>query len=513
MNSMLLNDYRTKLEALLTSLPDEQKVDALRHLCRTDLYFLLRYALNRPDFERQWLFDRCREVQADPNDNLDLWSREHYKSTIITFGKTVQDILASHGDDPLPEWNGREVTFGIFSHTRPSAKGFLRQIKYEFETNRKLKEWFPDILYENPKEAPKWSEDEGITVKRRQNPKEATVEAWGLVDGQPTGKHYVAMVYDDIVVPESVTSPEMINKTTAALEVSYNLGTDGGIRRAIGTRYHFNDSYKTLMDRGTFKPRIRLATHDGTMDGDLALWSRELLHKKRRDMGPYTFACQIMQNPKADEAQGFRRDWLRHYDHAAWDKMQRYILVDAASGKRKTNDYTSMQVIGLGPDQNYYLLDLVRDRLNLTQRAAMLMDLHRKWKPQHPVRYERYGMMADIEHIKTVQERECYRFDIIEMGGQTTKEDRIKRLVPLYEGGRFYLPRTLHRTDYQGVTRDLIHDFIEDEYMAFPVAIHDDMLDCQARIAEPDCPVTWPKEGKAMSTQPTTPAMPGGWMA
>ena len=37
------------------------------------------------------------------------------------------DILQSHGEDPLPEWEGIEPTFGIFSHTRPVAKGFLRQ--------------------------------------------------------------------------------------------------------------------------------------------------------------------------------------------------------------------------------------------------------------------------------------------------------------------------------------------------------------------------------------------------
>jgi hypothetical protein len=130
--------------------------------------------------ERPWLLDRCKEVQAAPNDRLDLWSREHYKSTIITFGLTIQDIL----NDP-------ETTIGIFSHTRPIAKGFLRQIKREFEANELLKSLFPDVLWTSPsKEAPKWSEDDGIVVKRKSNPKESTIEAWGLVDGQPTSKHY-----------------------------------------------------------------------------------------------------------------------------------------------------------------------------------------------------------------------------------------------------------------------------------------------------------------------------------
>ena len=118
----------------------------MRLLCRTDLYFLLRYILKRADAQREWIFDRCREIQASPNGHIDIWSREHYKSTIITFAKTIQDVLSSHGDDPLPEWGGKELTVGIFSFNRPSAKKFLRQIKIEFESNSELKELFPDIL-------------------------------------------------------------------------------------------------------------------------------------------------------------------------------------------------------------------------------------------------------------------------------------------------------------------------------------------------------------------------------
>lgn len=170
--------------------------------------------------------------------------------------------------------------------------------------------------------------------------------------------------------------------------------------------------------------------------------------------------------------------------------------MDAASGKKKGNDYTAAWVLGLGADQNYYVLDIIRDRLNLTQRAALVMDLHRKWKPKQ-VRYEKYGMMADIEHIQFVQGQENYRFDIVEVGGQVPKPDRIKRLIPLFEQGRIYLPRSLHRTNYEGKTEDMVDVFIQQEFKAFPVAIHDDMLDSLARIAEPDLDLAWPKEGSA----------------
>ena len=109
---------------------------------------------NRKDADRDWIYDRCREVEANPNGYLDLWSREHYKSSVITFALNIQEIL-----------NNPEVTIGIFSHTRPIAKAFLSQIKREFESNTFLQGLFPDILYENPyKDSPKWSLDDGIIV-------------------------------------------------------------------------------------------------------------------------------------------------------------------------------------------------------------------------------------------------------------------------------------------------------------------------------------------------------------
>lgn len=439
---------------------------------------MLWYGLRRKDLEHEFFFDRCREVQAEPNDRLDLWAREHGKSSIITIGETIRDIL----NDP-------ETTVGIFSHIRPIAKKFLRQIKREFEANDVLKALFPEILWANPeKESPKWSEDDGIVVKRKSNPGESTVEAWGLVDGQPTGKHFRVLVYDDVVTDKSVTTPDMIQKTTDALALSYSLGSREGRRRFIGTRYHFNDTYRTVIDRGTAKARTYAATVDGTETGEPVLMTREELAKKRRDMGPYIFGAQMLQNPKADSLQGFKREWMKFYQTSPVETgggCNKYLLVDAANEKRKENDYTSMWIVGLGSDGNYYALDMIRDRLNLTERADAVFRLHRKWRPRQ-VRYEQYGLQADIQHIVDRQQRENYRFGIVKVGGQTPKNDRIKRLVPQFEQGKWYFPNTLHYTDYEKIPRELVSVFVEEEFCAFPVGLHDDMLDSLARIAEPD---------------------------
>ncbi len=464
---------------------DDYALRGMAELARRDLFFLLTFVLKREDAANEFVFARCQEVQNGPDGYLDLWARGHYKSTIITFAKSIQDIVR----DP-------ETTIGIFSHTRPIAKGFLRQIKNELEGNRLLKKMYPEILYDDPKrQAPKWSEDEGITVKRRGNAKEATVEAWGLVDGQPTGKHYDLLVYDDVVTRESVTSPAMIAKVTEAVQLSFNLAAAGGRRRFIGTRYHYNDTYKALIEAGVVKARVHAATEDGKATGEPVLLSASELAEKRKLMGPYVFGCQMLQDPKADQAQGFRRAWLRFWTPGNYAGMNLYLVCDPASSKKRGGDYTVFYVVGLAADRNYYVVDMVRDRLNLTERAATLFDLHRRYAPQ-AVGYEQYGMQADIEHFKDKMARENYRFHITPLSGRVAKEDRIRGLIPLFEQGRVYLPKRLTRSDYAGRPRDLIKDFINDEYLAFPVAAHDDMLDALARVIDQDFPARFPARRK-----------------
>lgn len=476
-----IDDYYTLLSGLKT-LSEQERIDICRHLCKTDLYFLMIYGLNRKDMldtsiKREWLLDRCREVQESPNGYLDLWSRCHYKTSIINTGLTIQDIL-----------NNPEITIGIFSFKNSIATAFLSVIKREFESNEVLRELFPDILYDNPKrDSPKWSEQGGIIVKRKGNPKESTIEAWGLIDGQPISKHYDLRIYDDVVTKENINTPEMMAKTQEAWELSLNLGTSQGVSRYLGTRYHFLDTYRVIMERGAAIPRVYPATDDGTPTGNPILYSKEFIEKQRKEQGSFTFSAQYLQNPIADSSQGFKEPWLKYYEcrnerlMQVSKEMNVYILVDPASAKKKSSDFSVFIVIGCNKDGNYYLLDGIRDRLNLKEKADTLFELYKKWKPKN-IGYERYGMMADVEYIREKQEDLNFRFSIQEVGGKLPKNDRIRRLVPKFENGQVYLPLTLNKLDYQGKSYDFVKQFIEEEYLIFPSAVHDDMLDSMSRI-------------------------------
>src|SRR5208282_1300145 len=134
-------------------------------------------------------------------------------------------------------------------------------------------------------------------VRRRSNPKEATVEAHGLVDGMPTSVHYNLRIYDDVVVDKSVTTPEQVQKTTEAYSLSQALGTESGRVWGIGTRYDFADTYEWIIKKGGLKPRIYPATANGMRDGKLVLFSDEEWANRLRDHTDSDIACQYMQNP------------------------------------------------------------------------------------------------------------------------------------------------------------------------------------------------------------------------
>jgi predicted phage terminase large subunit-like protein len=309
----------------------------------------------------------------------------------------------------------------------------------------------------------------------------------------------------------------MIKKVNGAWELAQNLGSKGVRKRHVGTRYHYNDTWGELIRRGVVKPRIHTATDDGTVNGEPVFLTKDELVEKRREQGPYTFSCQQLQNPIADDTQGFQPGWMRYYEkNTSGEGMNKYILIDPANAKKKSSDYTCMWVVGLAADGNRYVLDIQRDRLNLTERTDLLLRLHRKYRPL-AVGYEQYGMQADIQHIKTEMGKQNYHFDITELGGSLSKVDRIKRLIPSFEQGKWWFMPTCYRTDYEGKTWDLVSIFIEEELKPFPVAVHDDMFDALARIEDEALCVCYPrgydepvkKDRYAMGSKKSR----NGWMA
>lgn len=233
--------------------------------------------------------------------------------------------------------------------------------------------------------------------------------------------------------------------------------------------------------------------------------TRQVLDDLRTDLGEYNYAGQILQEPVPIGGGDFREDWIQFYPQGGIKpkEMNVVILVDPAGGedlnkkKRKLSDWTAFMVVGLATDNNYYLLDIIRDRLNPTDRIDTLFMLHRKWnelcgKPPK-VGYEKYGMMTDTHYIADKKKTDAYNFSLVELGGPMGKEERIRRLIPDMQNGRWYFPQSLIYVDGEGRRFDLVQEILKSEMPTFPRARFDDCLDALSRIYESDLHMVFPK--------------------
>jgi len=506
------NEQFYKVVAAYADCHDDPNIDDsfIRTLGQLDRYYLGVFLCNRHDMLHPWIYDRCREVESDRDRRLDLWARFHYKSSIITFLGTIQEVLCNPN-----------ITIGLLSFSARQAKPFLRQVMQELESNEKLCSLYPDILWEKPRQqAPKWAENEGICVRRSANPKEQTVEAHGLVDGQPTGRHFDLIIYDDVVVQESVSTPEQISKTTTQWELSLNLGSTHNPRyQYAGTRYSYGDTYGTILQRAAVKPRIHTATHNGQMDGVPVFLTEERWEEIKKTTSTYTVACQQLLNPIAGSDVAFHDEWWMEWEIRPYT-MNAYLMVDPASSKKKESNRTAMAVVGVDANYNKYLLDGVCHRMSLSERWDLLKRLRTKWKRAPGIRevkigYERYGAQSDIEHFKEMMRIDGSSFPIYELnwvggGGSQSKKDRIQRLEPDLKDGSFFWPyptdknrltslqmdakerkqdfllsSKIMRKDESGKLYDLVKWVKDNEYNLFPT-IHPDFLDALSRIYDMD---------------------------
>ena len=256
--------------------------------------------------------------------------------------------------------------------------------------------------------------------------------------------------------------------------------------------------------------------------------TRQVLDRFKLDMTELNYAAQLQQEPIPVGGGEFKNEWLLSYAQGGVKpkEMNLVILVDPAGGddlnkrKKKTSDWTVMCVVGLAPDNNYYLLDMVRDRLNPTERIDTLFMLHRKWNDatgkSPKVGYEKYSMQGDTHYIREKQRLDGYNFPLIELGGQVMKEERIRRLIPDMQNGRWFFPGMLPYVDNEGRKFDLMVE-LANEMASFPRSRYDDMLDALSRVYEQDLYLVFPKQrgtmaAKAYISRTRTEEQPDDWL-
>ena len=406
---------------------------AMRMLITNDLFFILVWVMGIEKANHPFVVERCRALQDGPaSDTLDVHARFHYKSLTVTIAETLQYHLK------YPE----ECTC-ILGYARPVAKKFLRAIKTLCEQSALLKWAFDDILWPNPtQDAPKWSEDDGIVFRRKAASRgESTVEAYGLTEGAPTGRHYERLVFDDIETDDIAGSPKMLEDVFSKFQMNvYNLGTgsDQDKRRVLGTYYSHRGPIKrigdmrfesTVVDGVTvpgepmWKLRIVPATDDGKITGNPVLldpdtWARI---KQTKHVN-----SQQLCDPSPQEDITLDKNLLQPIEPAflrvgAWADRFKFFVIDQAGGT-DTNvsgpgDNWSVGVVSIVPSaamlsrkgdeatddemgiSDVCLEDVVADRLTHSQAIETVVRMYLKSGMIMQLGVEKVGLATTEIHI------------------------------------------------------------------------------------------------------------------
>lgn len=327
--------------------PDKAR-GILRSICKQDRFFIVLFVMGIEKANHPFIVKMCRMCEDGPDSGtVDIWAREHFKSTIITIAGTVQRII-----------NNPECTTAIFSFKKPAAEKFLDAIRKVLEVP--FMYWlFPDILYEKPEtQAPSWSLQGGIRVNRLSTSrKEHTVETFGLVEGMPTGGHFDHRVYDDVETDDLATNPDQLDLCFRKFEMSRNLGSDGGTEQIIGTYYSHNGvlvkmgNKKDIHGQNMYTLRIIPATEDGSITGAPVFFSQKYLDSKKTDS---TFNTQQLCNPSPvhDIKLHFDRFQTVTRKQLPKDRLK-FMIIDPAGDKEvqtsAKNDSWAMLLVSVQP--------------------------------------------------------------------------------------------------------------------------------------------------------------------
>ena len=450
--------------------------------------FIASKAVERATFPKDDLqvarLELASKYNKDEFDNrslkrLWLWSRGFFKTSILDVAHSVQLTII----DP-------NIRVLIMHNVLTEAAKILAIIKRQYSENEAFRRYFPEFCPRISKAGKiDFGKFDSVTLPNRslKNLKEETFEICG-VNSVKTGSHYDYIKKDDLVTEHSVTNDDMVRQSVDADGMSTFLFDDytQGPEDYIGTRYHFADLYAQKLKK--LDPKY-ISFKPGIVDGEPTFpekFSKKALEELKTQLGSYQFSSQIQLNPIDPSAQVFKENWIQWYTELPTCNF--YLLVDPATTKKKRSDYTAMIVIGVDEFDNWYIVDIIRDKLDVHERIDTAWELAEKWNIVKCLWESEGFQLTDVSIIVDRRKSDKFKFPIesVKTGG-VSKIDRIRGLQPYYEKGQIYWPSPsgphsiVRFNKFHGRRMNYIDDLTM-EYQTFPMAEHEDLLDAHSMI-------------------------------
>lgn len=342
------------------------------------------------------------------NHQLLLLPRDHMKSALIAY-RVAWELTC----DPT-------LRVLYISSTSNLATKQLKFIK-DILTSDVYRLYWPEMVNKEEAKREKWTERE-ISLDHPKRKEWAIRDPSIWTAGLTTnivGMHCDIAVLDDVVVANNAYQEDTREKIKDQYSLLSSIETVNAREWVVGTRYHPNDLYSSLREMEIdeydelggivrSEPLFECKEHavenlgDGT--GEF-LWPRsqspdgkwfgfnseELAKKRAQYLNKVHFRAQYYNDPNDLDSAPISRSLFQYYDpnyvsrrDGHWSfKGQRLNVcaaVDFAYSTGKKSDSTSIVVVGVDGNQNFYVLDIDRFKTDkMSDYFNRIFKLYEKW--------------------------------------------------------------------------------------------------------------------------------------
>lgn len=346
--------------------------------------------------------------QGAKNHQLLLLPRDHMKSSLVAY-RVAWELTK----DPT-------LRILYISSTSNLATKQLKFIK-DILTCDKYRLFWPEMVEKEEAKREKWTERE-ISVdhprRREEYIRDPSIFTAGLTSNI-VGMHCDIAVLDDVVVANNAYTEEGREKVKDQYGLLSSIEGVNAKEWVVGTRYHPLDLYADLVSMELVERdelgKVRNTTQlfdiieeqvesvgDGTgeflwpkqqsRDGRWYGFDREALEeKKSKYLNQLHFRAQYYNDPHDVDSSAIPRERFQYYDpqylsngYGRWSfkgsRLNVFAAVDFAYSTGRKSDYTSIVVVGVDGQSNYYVLEIERFKTDrISEYYDKLLKLYQKW--------------------------------------------------------------------------------------------------------------------------------------
>ena len=380
------------------------------------------------------------------------------------------------------------------SHDTDLAEGFGRRIRKLVDTED-YHRVFGLELDPGSKAAGHWSlrkiqdgDDEDVSRETILN------EYWAIgILASVTGRRCDLLIIDDPIRGRKDADSETIRGATwEAYKSDFRTRLKPGCPIIyIGTRWHEDDPAGRILPEGYTGESGSIFGRDGELWEVICLpavaespkdplgrkkgeplwpewYCRETenwFDQEKRTQGPRNWAALFQQRPAPEEGDYFQRDWFRYYETAPTD-LTYYGASDYAVSTKDDADFTVHGVCGVDREDNIYIVDWYRERVDSERWIHELLYLVKIWNPQEWGE-EKGQILRTIDPFikKKMQENKAYVY----RKGFASSMDKVSRAQSIrgrMAEGKVFFPSNAPWLET-----------LISECLMFPSGKHDDQVD------------------------------------